>query len=253
MREDLGCALDGKAFLGLDPRLYIEDLEESVKVAAETAAGLDGTALLGEPVRESLTVTLTFLVKERDPGRRSEILSRVNGWAQKGWLTMSSRPWQRLYVVCVHPAEGRAKPWHSTAQLVWTAFERPYWTDEEPVRAVVTGASAMARMLPRGTRRCPLEAEIENESGGTVNSLTLAANGRTVAFSGLNLGAGETLRLYYDKRGLLHAETDQGGKLDCRTAESDDGIWLEPGRMNTVQVNAEGVCRTLLYARGEYD
>ena len=254
MREELRCALDGNELLSLDPRLYIEDIEEQIRTDTRTAGRALGGAVLCGPVgRESLTVTLRFMIKEKNRAERARILARVNGWARRGWLTVSTRPWQRLYVVCNQPADGAALRWSEPARLVWTALDWPYWTGTAPDSAAVSGMSAAAWLSPEGTRDYYAEAELKNESGDVVDEISFFfGDGEKLAFSGLGLADGGIFRLFYDERHLLRAEAGGAPALHCLSADSQDEIRLPPGR-NSVIYYADGLCSGRIYARGVFE
>lgn len=255
MREELRCAVDGNELLSVDPRLYIQEIEEQVKADARVAGRPGGGSRLcgGAVGREALTVTLRFLVKEKDRAQRAAILARVNAWARRGWLTVSTRPWQRLYVVCVQPADGGALRWSGEARLVWAAYDWPYWTGTVPFSAAVDGESGAVWLCPEGTRDYCAEAELTNCSGENIGNLSFYfGGGEKLAFSGLEWADGAVFRLYYDERHLLRAEAGGLPALDCLTADSEDGILLPPGR-NSVIYYADGRCAGRISARGVFE
>ena len=254
MKERLACALNGADFNSLDPRLYLDGLEEEAQENVDTAALCGGgRRIIGRPGRRELTVTLRFMIKERDPAMRGRILDRVNAWAaEPGWLTLSTRPGQRLRVICTRYAERSALPWSGAGRIALTAYQRPYWQERYPVSTAFSGTEGSAALVPAGSRACCLEAEITNRSAGAVNAVSISAGGKTMAFSGLGLAAGQTLRLYYDDERILHAESGGVPRLACRTPESADGLPLVPGRVNQIRGAADGACRFNFIARGEW-
>ena len=254
MREELRCALDGSELLSLDPRLYIEDIEEQIRTDVRTAGrALGGKMLCGPVARESLTVTLRFLIKEKDRAERARILARVNGWAKRGWLTVSTRPWQRLYVVCTQPADGASLRWSEPARLVWTAADWPYWMGTAPYTVAVSGESDAAWLCPEGTGDYYAEAELVNRSGDVIDEISFFyGGGEKMAFSGLGLRDGAAFRLFYDERHLLRAEADGVPALHCLSADSQDEIRLPPGR-NSVIYYADGPCSGKICARGIFE
>lgn len=254
MREELRCALNDAELTALDPRLYIEDIEERVKLTAEpTERPGYGLILTAPPRRESVTVVIHFMIKERDRAQRAPIISRVNGWAKSGWLTVSTRPGQRMYAHCTQAADSETLRWSGTMRLGFTAYEEACWQDRFPVTAQITGREGSAALRPGGTRDCGLAAEIVNRSGNTVNSLRLAVNGRKLEFAGLALGDGQRMMIDHDERGLLRAGIGEAPALCCMKAGSDDDLKLHPGAENTVTFTADGACAVTLQARGTYD
>lgn len=254
MRNDFTCSVNGEDMYLIDPRIYIEDIEESVKNSAETDKRPHyGQTLVGAVGHETVTVTVSFMIKEPDRAKRQQIITKINGWAKEGWLTVSTRPWQRIYAVCTQPANTEAFAWSESMRLVFTAYDEAYWQASVPVTVSDSGTSLTLAVNPLGTHRSCLEAEITNVSGSAVNTLSLAVNGQTMAFEGLNLANNKTLVLGYDEHHYLFAKVDGVSKLSCRTASSADDLWLKPGIANTVQCTCQRNCGVKLIARGAYD
>ena len=209
--------------------------------------------LLGQAVRDELSIVIRFMIKERNRANRQHIISTVNGWAGEGWLQVSTRPGKRLYVTCIQPANSAAFAWNEDMTLTFAACGDPYWQDVFPIKAPVSGNSGSAEIHPIGTRPCVLEADITNAGDSAVTSLSLTANGKTISFANLRLSKGKTLKLYYDERHILRATVDGNGVLSYRTPASADDIQLIPAQANTIQFDANGTCNAVLYARGRYD
>lgn len=254
MRNDFTCSLNGEEMHLLDPRIYIEDIEETVKNTAETGKRPHyGQTLVGPVGHDTIAVTVSFMIKEPNRFKRQQIITKINGWAQDGWLTVNTRPWQRIYVVCTQPVSTEAFKWSADMKLVFTAYDEAYWQTTLPVIVTGSGTSDSLAINPLGTHRCGLEAEIKNTSGSAVNTLSLSVNGKTMAFEGLGLANNKTLIIGYDERHYLFAKVDGVSKLNCRTAASADDLWLNPGVANTVQCTCQHVCSIKLIARGAYD
>ena len=255
MREYYNASLNDAEFVSIDPRLYINDLEEQAKVAVETAnRPRYGQTVVGQPARDELTVEIRFMIKERDRTVRQGIIDKVNAWAAApGWLQLSTRPDKRLYVICTQSANAAAHRWNEELRLALTAYDVPYWQELYPVQASLTGNSGSVTLRPKGTRRGLLDADIKNVSGSTVNTLYLTANGCTLAFTGLGMTNGQTLEISHDPRGLLCAQIGSAKKLICRTPGSDDDVPLAPMQDNTVTLVADGKCEVTFYVRGEWE
>lgn len=247
------CAMDGQGLQDIDPSVYITDIQEAEpRIRADTlgSALRDGQRLT-RLHRESLAVSVTFEVHERDAARRKAVAQRACEWARDGWLTISDRPGQRLWVVCDRlPVVTSALRWTDRLTVGFTAYALPYWQEAHPVSASFTGARGTAYIAPAGTRDCCLEAEITAQSG-TVDLLTIAVNGRRFAFEGLGLARGQTLVIGYDdEHHRQFMRVGDRSALGKRTAASADDLILHPRMQNAVTIEADAPVRATLKGRG---
>ena len=134
--------------------------------------------------------------------------------------------------------------------MTFTAYAMPYWEADMPIRAVFSGTGGTAVIRNAGTAPCFLEAEISNTSGSTLTSMSMTADGQTMAFTGMALGAGKTLKIFYDDKWLLRAEVDGASVLNRRTADSADDLILQPCKSTTVTIAADKAVSVTLKARG---
>lgn len=247
------CAIDGHGLQDIDPTIYITDIQETapkVKATTVNSALYDGLYLT-RMQRQSLAVTVSFEVHEYDVARRKSVAEMACEWARNGWLTINDRPGQRLWVVCDRlPVVTSALKWTDTLTIGFTAYALPFWQEAYPATAIFSGTSGSISIAPAGTRDCYLEAEI-TATGGTVNTLTLAVNGRTFAFSGLGLTKGQTLSIAYDDEHHLQSmRIGNASALSKRTAASADDLLLEPRKPNAVTITANTAVKATIKARG---
>ena len=134
--------------------------------------------------------------------------------------------------------------------MTFTAYAMPYWEADMPTRASFSGKWGTAVIRNNGTAPCFLEAEISNTSGETLTGVAMEADGHAMGFSGLALGAGKTLKLFYDDKWLLRAEVDGASVLAQRTADSTDDLMLPPCKATTVAIAADKAVSVTLKARG---
>ena len=73
-----------------------------------------------------------------------------------------------------------------------------------------------------------------------------------MTFAGLALGAGQTMTIAHDARGLLTARVSGTSVLDKRTAASSDELELEPGKNAALSVTTNGTSSTTFEVRGRY-
>lgn len=254
MRTRYDVYMDGLPLDAIDPAIYVTDVQE-------TPASYDATTLQRDKgdglrvlrrLRDSLQVRVSFMVRETDVGRRRDIVQRVAAWAMGGkYLALGDRPGQRLRVACeTLPGITSALKWTQELSMTFTAYAMPYWEADMPTRASFTGTSGTAAIHQAGTAPCFLEAEISNTSGETLTGVAMEADGHAIGFSGLALGAGKTLKIFYDDKWLLRAEVDGASVLNRRTADSADDLILPPGKATTVTIAADKAVSVTLKARG---
>nr|MBR4281678.1 hypothetical protein [Clostridia bacterium] len=152
MKMRFDAALDGASFAEIDETVILLDIdeppaEEDIDLARR--AMHPGTRITSR-IRRKLSVRLRFVVREYDIARRAWIMDRITAWAAKGgWLTINSRPGQRLRVVPERlPAMGSSLKWTAEIELTLTAYERPYWEQIQPMRVTITGEGTIT---PDGT------------------------------------------------------------------------------------------------------
>ena len=246
------CALGGVSFLGLDEKLYLEEIEEAPNIVVETGKRpYYGQILLNTPGVDTLTVTLTFMVKKCDRQERQDVIDKVSGWATEGYLTVGHRPGKRLYVVCTQRPKTKTFSWTERMTIIFTAYSESCWEEVTPTTLTLTGTSASTSTFkPNGTRPCFLEAEITNAGSAALTSLTLTANGKSIALSGISVAVGSKVTIAYDERHLLSIKSGSTSLLAYRTAASQDDLLLNPGVNNSVSIVTNVTCGTVLKARG---
>ena len=255
MRDLMTCALGGIGLLDLDDHIYIEDIKEEITTDQETAKrAAYGLFPLTEPMHESITVTVTFMVKERNRAARDAIIRKVRGWAKKGWLTTNLRPDQQLYVYCTQPPPSEAFDWTARMDIVFTGCGEAYWQDIVPLTVSSSSASVSGTRIitPNGTHDCFLEVEIR-PSGGTLTSVNITVGAQVMQLSGLSIVDGSALQIYYDERHLLHIESNGVSMMNKRLGTSADDIILTAGQPNTVLLQFNRICNYTIKVRGLWE
>lgn len=244
--------LDGQGLHDIDPTIIITDIQELVPEDNIATAGIgvrSGLRVLRKQ-RDSLSVSIRFMIREYSTARRKAIYDEIVTWAHDGILTINDRPDQRLHVVCeILPTVPSALQWTNNLTITFTAFTLPFWEAVYPTTATVTGSSGTATLYIMGNEPCNLEADVQNTSGGTINTLTISANGTAFSFAGLGLDSGQTLSILYED-GILAARIGTRGVLTTRTETSSDDIILKPCTSNAVTVQAGGSVKAIIRARG---
>lgn len=255
-------SLNGIELDSLDDRILVLGASEAAAKETLTAVSVFGAAgqRLSARHRDTLDVTVRFGIKgPRDAEERSKIFDKISGWAADGgWLTLGHRSDRRLRVICAQlPTAGDAAEWASEYSITFRAYAVPYWQQTTPASVTGNVTTSVVRSLEvGGTAPCPLELSFTNSSGSSVNDLSVSAEGRTIAFTGLLLGQMETLTIDHMVDGLQRITiTGTDGvvrsAMRARTPESADEIWLTPG-MRQITFAADRPGRLTLWCYGRF-
>ena len=118
---------------------------------------------------------------------------------------------------------------------------QPGGLPEEPAILRWTGVShASGTIGVEGSAQTVVEAEFRNTSGGTIDSVHLAAGGSWLDLDDLGLGNGETLVIDHEDTGsrcVLRIRIGNRSVLGCRTGSDD--LFVNPGS-NGVSLSADG-------------
>ena len=253
-RTQITVVLGGKSLASVDERIYVENITESVTSRHDTLARMPyGLFALNNPYRESLTLTVTFMIKEKDQQERLSVIQAVRAWAVNGYLTTNMRPSQRIYVYCTRPPDYEVFDWTARMEIQFTAVF-PYWEASATKSASSTGTDLTLSITPDGTQDCYLQFQIRpNTSSTTLTSVTVTANGYTMTLGGLSVTySGSYLTLSYDSQYIQSIKVGSTVVLNKRTASSSDDIILRAGQANSVRVQTNISCYVLLTARGLY-
>ena len=249
--------LNHKSLSAIDDAICILDIAYGaprLATAATDISGRNGQRVSSQRARNT-SVEIKFEIHEQDTQRRQEICRRVQAWAMGGGvLTVNDRPRQRLCVICDSPPEiSSALKWTQPLKMTFTAYEQPFWEDEYPRTATLSGESDRKTLYVPGIgAETRVEVKVSNTSSTPLDALTITAGGTTMEFEGLGLEAGEVLEIDYDERALLRIHAGGKSKMSCRTAASDDELLLETGKTSEVSVQADGPVSALIRARGLY-
>lgn len=249
-------AINGTWLSEIDDRIVVVDvLDDAPKNRVVTVERSGGSGLrYVRTQRESLTVTIQFVIWEQDVDLRKDLLLRVQRWAADAVndvarLEINDRRGQLLYVRASEiPSVGSAK-WTDSISMAFTAYEMPYWMDAEYAKTEVT-ESGMLFVPGFGLAFC--EAEAANTGAETVTSVTLSVGDTSITFEGLSLAAGEKLAISYDRYGRMHALIGEASVLPNRTPASSDDLVVLCGAQNSVSVQSAGSVSVVFKARGVY-
>lgn len=246
--------LNGISLEDAHPLILLQHIDESSpEISTKTGdrAGAPGQFVTAS-LATSREITITFAVRERlDFAKRAEAVSAAAAWAMGGgWLSLSSRPGLRLWVVPEElPSVGRLRDWTDDVMLVLAAYEWPFWSEASANTATLEGVvnEDSAFLSVPGTVDTRLEAVI-TPTDGELTSAEISVDGQTMTLSGLTVDEDVPLRIWWDEHHLLRIEAGGTGLLGKRTG---DDLILKPGR-HEVTVTVSTTCDVKLMARGCY-
>lgn len=246
--------LNGASFASLDPAVILRDVEEMpVAEDIETAVrGVHSGTRLTSKIRRKLSIRLVFNVREYDPDRRSSVMDKIAAWAgDGGWLVLSSRPNQRLYVHAdTPPAQKSALRWTEDMEMVLTAYERPYFEARWPATAVISESGIIT---PLGTvSKAYVEVEATNAGEDVLTDIAFVCADTSIHLTGLALQPQEAVRIAYTDRDVMVITAGEASALANRTAESHDDLIAYTRKANDISVTADQPVSAVFQARGRY-
>lgn len=246
--------LSGVSFAQLDPAIILRDIEEMRpdEEREEARRAIHPGMRISARVRRSLSVRLIFCVREYDVAARARVLDKIAEWAgDGGWLTINSRPGQRLYVIPDSlPALGSSLRWTEDMEMTLTAYERPYWEQQWPT---VVSIADSGNIRPVGTLpEAYVECEATNTGDGALTTLTLTCGDTAITLEGLDVPAGERVSIAYTDRDVLQITAAGASALANRTAESHDDLIARTRQDNAIAVSADQPVTAIFRARGRY-
>lgn len=250
----LNAWLNDAALRDVSSRLNIVDIHERPADATlewATAPGVSGQRLMTR-TRQSVRIQIEFDIRELfDLTARAAIVTAANAWARDGILKVSYRPEQQIAVVLAEAASIEdARDVSSTFTITLQAAADPYWQDSDTRTLALSGSSDSGSIVVPG-QAAAWPVVTVTPSSATLNTLTLNIGGQSMAFSGLAVSAGTTLKIDHDARGLLTIKAGIANKMQCRSAASADEFRTAPGSAE-ISYTANTSCAVNVAYRGRY-
>lgn len=247
-------ALNGVSLSSLDPHIMLVDIDETPAEYTQERAnrGTHPGQRYSAHVRRSLTVRLKIHITTAHIMVRSHVMERLAEWVGNGgWLTVLTRPNQRLYVYPeTVPALGSSLDWTGEIEVVLTAYERPYWEQAHPTVAVITDSGTI---IPTGTLpEAYVEVDAKNIGEGELTEITLACADTSIRLEGLAVPAGGHVIIRYTDKDVMTITADGKSALANRTAESHDDLIARVRTANDIRVTADQAVSAVFRARGRY-
>jgi len=198
---------------------------------------------------ERTSVTISFEIHTQRITERQAICNAVQQWARNGGiLETNDRAGQRLRCVCdVLPVIGSVLRWTEVLAMTFTAYEVPFWEQIVPETLTQTGSSGSGTLFVPGSVDDAL-VEVEVTAGGTLTTLSLTANGRTMTLSGISVESGNTVKITYDEHQIQSIRTGNTSLLNKRTGVDD--LLVDCGQTNTLGFSADVSCTVEFKVRG---
>ena len=244
------CALNGASLSEVDERICVLDVREDTPRLRPTTFPLPQGGQTLSPVRESLTVRISFAIHEEDHARRWALLNAVRAWAMTGGiLTLAARPGQQLAVLCTEFPAMSSEDWTETLTLGFTTTRCPFWEDAEAT--VLTTDSASTLAIPGTADFAPVSVTVTNTGSEAATRLSLQCGATWLIFEDICLPAGS--KCYVEVRdGLLSAFIDGESILPSRTPASADLLLAPCGKSCPVQAMTTQALPAIWEARGRY-
>lgn len=236
--------LDAIPLSGIDPAIYITDIQEKepiMNVVTVARSAGDGLFTLRRS-REALSVQIKFQVREYDTARRKDIAQKIAAWAKNGgMLAISDRPRQVLRVeMDAAPRVTSALKWTQELSLTLTAYAFPYWQEDTPEELQTGGTASI--MVQGDAPRAMVDAVV-NASASTVS---VSVGDQTITLADISTGP---LEIRHGDDGILRILSNGAPVLSKRTTNSADDLFALPGEENTFSVSGG---TATFYVRGAW-
>ena len=180
---------------------------------------------------------------------RKMAVEAANAWARNGYIEVSSKPDQRLFVVCCQHAEvnEETNP-NEMFSLVFETIECPYWEDVRPTLLGFSAKISRESILAPGTMGAVADVSVVPRVG-RLNELSIKFGYVCMSFSGLGVDAGESLVIGHDENMNLCIKAGEVSKWACCNGASDDGFSACSGE-TVVDFRANTLCDVVFSLRG---
>lgn len=216
--------LNGKPLGGISADILVLDIKytpATPKYENYTIAKRQGSRIHRQYF-EKATVTVQFEIHTYDIVERQRICLAVQQWAGRGGvLETNDREGQRLRCMCdTLPTINSALKWTDTLSVVFSGRSLPFWEEVVPSALQLSGASGNGSLWVPGCIDGAL-TEVDVLSGGAMTSLTLTANGKSMALSGISVPSGSILKIAYDDDQIQSIKVGNTSYLNKRTGADD--------------------------------
>ena len=234
-------SLNGNELSEIDERLLILDVShQASEITREQfkVANRDGARLYDE-YRQKISVA---------------VLQSIVAWAKNGGK-LRTNDMDGVYLDCVCeqlPSIQSVKKWLDPLTVVFSAYDFPYWQDEDPAVASLTGRNSGGSIDVPGTAKKAYASVTVTSKAGTVTSLTIYVGSTSISLSGISIAKNKTVIVDYDKNRILHITSDGVSLLNKRTGASSDDLYALCGETNEIRVVASSEVTATFTIRGAW-
>lgn len=238
----------------VDPEIYVSDIgynAVSRQFNTSRLAARDGLFSGDDYFGENKT-TVTFLIRKYNTQERQSVLQNILVWAANGgWLKTSDRPFQRIYVKCTRlPSINSVMRWTDNLTLEFTAYDFPYWQDEEPMTISLDSGENETVYIPSAFN---VYVEAKITAAASLTQFSISVGDTTLSFANLSVSSGDIITVAYsDEHHILDVSVGTLSILDKRTANSSDDLIAKTGNNIVSFSTSGGSAECELYFRGVY-
>lgn len=251
MTTQFDCTLNGVSLSSLNDCICITDIIEDAPLLHETTLPLhSGGQRVLTRERQSLSIRVRFAIHAESPALRSAIAAIVRRWAtSSGYLTISTRPGQRLHVSCPGLSTLSGTDWPEELTLLFTSTQTPFWEDAETTSA--KGTDVVYLNVPGNADSTPVEVVLINTSAATVTAVSVICGLTRVNFENIALPSGGQL-VISRVNGAFTANLDGNSILKYRTMDSTDELLAPCGQTATMYFTPSQSLYAFYNVRGRY-
>lgn len=245
--------MNDRALTEIDPDIVITDILYTPiqRTFATTPFTARHGTLSGRDFIAENRVSVSFMLRKYLTDERQTVCQSVNAWCyQGGWLKVSDRPGQKMYVQCTKPAViPSVLRWLDTITVEFCAYEYPFWVDETPKTVELDdGDTDSVYMM------CALDTEVEATitAGEALTSVTVTCGDTSITLASISIAANATITISYtDDTHILEIKSGTTDLMTYRTSASSDDLIAKPGA-NALGFTASGDATCVFSFRGAY-
>lgn len=245
--------INDRALTEIDPDIIITDILYTPiqRTFATTQFTARHGSLSGKDFIAENRVSVSFMVRKYSTEERQTVCQAINAWCYNGgWLKVSDRPGQKMYVECTKPAViPSVLRWLDVITVEFCAYEYPFWVDETPKTVELdAGDTGSVYMM------CALDTEAEATitAGAALTSVTVSCGDTSITLASLSIASGATITIRYtEKEHILEIKSGTTDLMTYRTSASSDDLIAQPGE-NALGFTASGAATCVFSFRGAY-